>query len=186
MICIIIPKSKGVAGVVSSFQRFEYLSGFVTFALDEAGYLNGATGLFVGRHGASRQPIGGSMINWFKAAVILICFWVFTVNTATAIEYKKCMQDLNHKNPEIQQAAKIYITGAGTAYMYANAELRVKKKKPLFCQPKNISLGTNKFIQFIKEQAASYQKKGYSEKEINNAAIELLLLRALISAYPCK
>ena len=126
------------------------------------------------------------MKNLFKMVGILTCFFVLTVSTATAIEYKKFIQDLNHKNQDVQQAAKIYVKGAGTAYMYANAELTLKKKERIFCQPKIISLGTDKFIQLIKEQAESYKKIGYSEKDINNAAIELLLLRALMSAYSCK
>jgi len=81
------------------------------------------------------------------------------------------------ENPAFQ----FYILGVGTGFKWANAHLKNEKRPQLFCEPDKLALNGENFMDLL---------TGYIEhyKPVikDDWTVELMLLRALEEAFPCK
>ena len=76
---------------------------------------------------------------------------------------------------------KIYITGLANGFAFSNTELESLKQKAIFCQPRNLLIKVDTYIQMLDEQITVYPKDKVGELQI-----EPMLLSKLIQIYPCK
>jgi len=76
-----------------------------------------------------------------------------------------------------------YLNGVGNGFVWANAELQGRNLHPLFCQPKMALTQDNFVALFVGE---SKHRSNANTEWAENSPIELVLLTALESAFPCK
>ena len=92
----------------------------------------------------------------------------------TITEYQKAKTD-QKKWP----FAQIHLNGVGAGASLAAAVLIQQGRPPLFCQPKEIQLNDKSYIKLIDAFVA--------KNEIpEETQVEMVLLMALITAFPCK
>jgi hypothetical protein len=85
---------------------------------------------------------------------------------------------LQEKNSE---EIKIYITGVANGFAFSNTKLESYKKKAIFCQPSNLLIKVETYMQMLDEIITAYPKD-----KVGNLQIEPMLLDRLIEIYPCK
>jgi hypothetical protein len=73
---------------------------------------------------------------------------------------------------------KLYITGVGRGYQYANVELWRRHKSPLFCQPEEFAVLPENFVEILDKALAKRTLK-------DDQLIEYALLAGLMEAFPC-
>jgi hypothetical protein len=73
---------------------------------------------------------------------------------------------------------ELYVTGLGTGFMTANAELKFEHKPLLYCQPGKLSLDTNNYVEMIEKEIAE-------RKPDDSMWLSIVLLSALQSIFPC-
>ncbi len=73
---------------------------------------------------------------------------------------------------------KVYLDGVGEGVSFASAALVYQRKEPLYCQPDKIVLAPEDYIKYID----TFIDNNPISPELT---IESILVRSLISAYPC-
>ena len=106
-------------------------------------------------------------MKFFSALILLFSCQTYAETTLT--DYKK-YKDSN--------GMKSYVYGLGVGYAWANAELRSKQLQPLYCQPDNLALTSDNYIQLLDD--------GIRKETFVSYLIEPLLLDQLIKTFPCK
>ena len=91
--------------------------------------------------------------------------------------------------PEVRNetAVKIYLLAAGNSYLAANVELRATGKDELYCQPDQLALMGENYVEIFEKQLASL-KGGASEelsRTVEGTPIEFVLLQGLKATFPC-
>ena len=83
-------------------------------------------------------------------------------------------------------AMKLYISGVGDGLLWANAEA-TRRKIPLFCEPNNLKLLVDNYIDMINSQIGRLsQPGGASKSELDDLPIGMLLLKGLEGTFPCE
>ena len=83
-----------------------------------------------------------------------------------------------YKNLEL---TKMYITGVGEGYQWANTKLELEGSKQMFCAPRNLALNQNNYLRIMDDSL-----KNKNLEIPDTMPIELLLLQMLIRTFPCK
>ena len=78
---------------------------------------------------------------------------------------------------------KTYINGVGVGYAWSNTLLGHQKRAPLYCEPAKLSIQGSDYLELLDKRIASAVKVGRPFGE--NTPVELILLDALVDAYPC-
>lgn len=80
------------------------------------------------------------------------------------------------------------LSGAGTAYGMANAQLKYQGLTPLFCQPAQFILNPLNFADIVlgefREEPKVYNLSQYQQYPMD--VLTLALLRGLRKSFPCK
>jgi hypothetical protein len=86
----------------------------------------------------------------------------------------------------------MYVRGVGDALGWSNAYLTTTKQKPMYCVPPKLALETENYkrllddeIKMAKAKVTPDQVKSLGAVPLNDAPIEMLLLFALVDAFPC-
>ncbi len=74
-----------------------------------------------------------------------------------------------------------YIQGVGEGFGWANAELRVKGRPLLYCQPGKLSLGPDNYLDILNRELEEPYVAGLRAP----TAIEGILLQGLERTFPC-
>ena len=86
---------------------------------------------------------------------------------------------INSKKQTEVLLMKNYVRGVLDGTAWANADLVMSNKKPLYCQPENFALSTSNAIQIIDQKIKSTSPK-------KDLPIGMLLLLGLEETFPCK
>jgi len=81
---------------------------------------------------------------------------------------------------------KMYLTGVGQGFAWANAYLYDAKQLQLFCQPELLSLGVDNYKRIIDDELARRRKEYMKMAGGKGAPIEFILLSGLKRTFPCK
>jgi hypothetical protein len=84
----------------------------------------------------------------------------------------------------IDQNMRSYIHGVGNGYVWANAQLHIQKRQPLFCPPTNLALSEDNFSQLLDDEIKKIE--GTGTRLPDDTSVEAILLRALEETFPCK
>ena len=79
---------------------------------------------------------------------------------------------------EISSYDQVYVTGIGIGFFWANVELGTNKKPLLYCQPPELKLGMQNYLEILDDEAKKAPHTGESE-------IGLTLLMGLQRVFPC-
>ncbi len=105
--------------------------------------------------------------------VALICAY----SGACAMSVEEYVRQRDSANVATFRQTKIYLTGVGAGYIWANEALTQSKLHPLYCQPPPIKADTD-FSKIVDDEIGQpYVTTDYP--------IELLLLAGLKRLYPC-
>ncbi|MGO4564819.1 hypothetical protein AB4Z52_07060 [Rhizobium sp. 2YAF20] len=74
-----------------------------------------------------------------------------------------------------------YLGGAGTAWFWSNLELKRRGLPPFFCQPKNLAINQQNYIQMLQD----FVKHHPNDLAESYVAWPDLLLQSLVEAFPC-
>ncbi len=77
-----------------------------------------------------------------------------------------------------------YFTGFGRAFTYANVELTRRGQKPLFCQPRELKLNADNYMQMLDEAVKVWRSVGGPTK-MPDMTLEILLSDRLQVVFPC-
>lgn len=113
------------------------------------------------------------MIKSIKAFIFLVTF----ISSSAFAGMKVSVYQEQRNTEEI----KIYISGVANGFAFANTELSSSKRKALFCQPNNLLIRVETYIQMLDEKILNFPKD-----KVGNLQIEPMLLAKLIEVYPCK
>jgi len=80
-------------------------------------------------------------------------------------------------------SVQLFLTAAGHAYVMANAQLQSKKQPLLYCQPKQLVLRRNNYIQIFESQLPKLREE--RQETFNALPLEAALLIALKYTLPC-
>jgi hypothetical protein len=106
-----------------------------------------------------------------------IFFLLMTASTYANAGMKVSTYQQERNTDEI----KIYISGLANGFAFSNTELNSLKKKAIFCQPSNLLIKVETYMQMLDEKISSFPKD-----KVGNLQIEPMLLAKLIDVYPCK
>ena len=122
-----------------------------------------------------------------KTIGFLICFIAFTVNSAIAMELQQFRQAQEDSPQKLVYDS--WIEGVGVGIDWANAEMILRKMKPLYCPSKNLTLGLENYLDILERQLQKIKefskKNPGTVKDINKFPVEYLLLQGLINTFPC-
>ena len=108
--------------------------------------------------------------------LLTVSLLAVSANTSamTATQYKK-----NKTNEKKWPLTEVYLNGVGVGASLAASVLIQQGRPPLFCQPEEIVLNNKNYIKLIDALLA--------KNEIpDETQVEMVLLLALITAFPCQ
>ena len=115
------------------------------------------------------------MIRSFAAALLL-----FAVSmSANAMD----VQSYNHLKKATAGGALLYFVGVGQGYYWANADLKERGDKELFCVPKALELTADDYTKIYERELDLFVR--HHDKGIGTMNVDLLLLVGLEKTYPC-
>lgn len=123
-----------------------------------------------------------------KKLLLTILFTLVLSGGASAVTNKDFLVYKNsEKNSQIKEDYRLlihsYLLGAAHSYLATNAVLYLKNENELFCQPGDLSLNLDNYINFIQEQIDIEKKDGSYKDE---APLSATLLKRLEKVFPCK
>lgn len=77
------------------------------------------------------------------------------------------------------ELGKIYVSGLGGGFEWANAALESNNQKPLFCVPNKLALTQDNYLNILEDAIKE-------TKNSNDMLIEPMLLIQLKKTFPCK
>lgn len=77
---------------------------------------------------------------------------------------------------------KLYINGVGEGYSWANVFLKREDRPPLYCPPETMPLTPDNYLYIL----SSFIKRDRRTPLKPNFPLEMLLMKALQEAFPCK
>jgi hypothetical protein len=83
------------------------------------------------------------------------------------------------KGTPAEKIHKVYISGAGAAFDWANVKMQVAGQKPLYCPPQELALNAENYISILDREISKYPAS-------KQTPIELILIDGLIGTFPCK
>ncbi len=81
------------------------------------------------------------------------------------------------------QHIKVYIRGVTKGYYWYNSIVGAQKGKKLYCQPMNLLLKENDYLDLIDKEIKRAKKKDIYDENLD---VEMLLGYALKRDFPCK
>jgi hypothetical protein len=85
---------------------------------------------------------------------------------------------------EAKYIAKMFVMGIADGLNYANAELTLTRREPLFCTPDRLPLQFENF-DLIVEQEAEHLGEGDGKTKTLDYDVALVLMKGLIRTFPC-
>jgi hypothetical protein len=108
--------------------------------------------------------------------LLLICFavsWHVPSYAQTPLEAYETIR--------IGQVYKNYMNGVGKGLFWANAALHNRGSQRLYCQPDNVELNRDNYLEVVDRYIATHRNE--LSKDF---PLELVLLQALVEKFPCK
>ena len=102
-------------------------------------------------------------------------------------DYGTLVRDLQ-KPKEERIALTTMIYGNGVGYSWANAELRSREQKPLYCPPGTLVMNAENYVQILRVELRG-NGKGLAQIEDKVGQVDIAawaLLDGLIATFPCK
>jgi len=90
----------------------------------------------------------------------------------------KAYQDAKKDTSTAWQLVRMYVSGVGMGLVYANEEVKMKKRHPLFCPPATVSFNQQNMLEMLDEDLAT-------ARHSDDDPIEDALLEGLEKAFPC-
>jgi len=117
----------------------------------------------------------------FKWKVILIIVGVIFGLVLFVVPFSRADVELkDFERFKNDQTFKFYIHGVGQGFAYANGSLQYIGQSPLYCQPANLALKPENYLEILQR---------YIEKHKNTLkpdwTVEMLLLLGLKETFPC-
>ena len=79
------------------------------------------------------------------------------------------------------ESFKFYLEGVGSGFSWYNVFIVQKGGEPIFCEPENMSLNHLNYINLIEHYSKTFPKLSSDDMPVN-----MILLYALVEAFPCK
>lgn len=101
------------------------------------------------------------------------------IDMATYAQLKEASED----------SMQIYITGIGEGILAANQQLISKDRRPLYCQPGQLSLNTKNYGDIFEKQLDIIERmleKAGKKSELSTWPVALILVLGLVETFPCK
>jgi hypothetical protein len=109
---------------------------------------------------------------------LLICLTLlYGVQDASALTISEYQRQRDSVNTAAFKLTRIYLTGVVAGYIWANSSNVAKKVPPLFCQPPPVTADVD-VARLLDEEIGQINVT-------DDYPLELILLEALIRAYPC-
>lgn len=106
---------------------------------------------------------------------------------ATALNKTSTVQSQLLEFEELRKADKASATaimaGLGQGFLTANAMLQAKNMTPLYCQPKNLVLGVENYMQIYDSML---ERHGTKIKGLESATVAQVLIFGLVETFPCE
>jgi hypothetical protein len=119
-----------------------------------------------------------------KASSLVVASLLFLSSNANAEMTVESYSDaIENGQPEFQQSLSFYLTGVERGYNFTNGILKARGDAPFFCQPRTTGASTAQVEAILKAYIEQGQKSGTVK---NEEFVELVLLRALMDAFPCE
>lgn len=123
--------------------------------------------------------------------VTIFIFLLFLVNSANALTVKQYEDTIKIKDKETQTMIKMYISGLGQGYYWANLLSKRDLKDALFCPPEEMALNFENYKNILEEEIkktrkmilSSGKKEGF--KSLEETPIGMILLFGLKDTFPC-
>jgi len=112
--------------------------------------------------------------------VLLLCGHAGLANAASGREAITLKEYSKVKNEEWFKA---YVSGAGRALGFANAVLKRRKERPLSCEPTDIPVYQQNFLDILDREVKFAEQTSTATPDTE---VALLLLMGLQSTFPCK
>ena len=87
-------------------------------------------------------------------------------------------------NPGMAEILSSHIKGLGEGFGWANADLELAGRPPLFCAPRNLALAAENYFDIIERKIAAAKSK-YTQEKVEKLYIPMLLLHGLEETFPC-
>ncbi|WP_139223648.1 hypothetical protein [Methylocapsa palsarum] len=110
-----------------------------------------------------------------RVGILLLTSMISISHASADMTVSEFIKLLNGKN-RIQ--ALLYINGIGTGYIFANSKQKSESRPMLFCQPNNLALGPEQYINFV-------QTAVQRAPTLRNESLGMVLLFELADAFPC-
>ncbi|CAM3612280.1 hypothetical protein [Polynucleobacter brandtiae] len=112
-------------------------------------------------------------------AVLIFCLYPFTSYAEITVKDYKKMKS----SSEMTQ----YLSAVGTGFGWANTELELQKRQPLFCQTRVMSLNSQNYLELLNAELADIESQSTGvNKAYLDLPVELFLMKKLIKTFPCK
>lgn len=112
---------------------------------------------------------------------LLLLVAVLSASPCSADVTLKAYLDLRD-SPRSRETLRTYFTGVGRGIFWSNTVLNVRGAQPLFCMPEKLALDEG-VIQSVLDQEIRGPSEGRTYKA--DTAVELILVSAFISRFPC-
>jgi hypothetical protein len=89
----------------------------------------------------------------------------------------------NHLKKTTAGGALLYLVGVGQGYYWANAELKERGDKELFCMPKALEFTAYDYTKIYERELDLFVSN--HDKGIETLSVDLLLLLGMEKTYPC-
>lgn len=83
------------------------------------------------------------------------------------------------KGTQVENINKIYISGAGAAFDWANVKLKGTGQKPLYWPPQELALNAENYIGILDREIAKDIVAGKNP-------VDMYLINGLMATFPCK
>ena len=88
------------------------------------------------------------------------------------------------KNADKKIASGLYLGGVGTGFDWANFLIKKRGQMPLYCVPSALPLSGPVYVNMVDRQI-EFLRSRMSKADLEKESAPLLLLKALIEAFPC-
>jgi hypothetical protein len=80
---------------------------------------------------------------------------------------------------------KLYLLGAGRAYLVANSALEVAGRQKLYCQPSTLALSAEDYVEIFEKSLEKFRAKTEARATLENTEDEMVLFYGLVDTFPC-
>ncbi len=120
-----------------------------------------------------------------NAVLALLMF--FAASSADATPTKKFyLENKDRSDTMMKERLKLYIDGMGEGISWANNLIKQLYGKKLYCQPENLALNADNYLDILDRQLKKEQKRIKSLGWKDKTVLALFLLDGLQETFPCE